>query len=498
MPNFARMNKLLPLVGALFLLQLHENVHAQNVGIGTTTPLQKLHVAGGLRVDTLANGTDSGLLRHNTLGTVYTLKFTGDSTQMLRGNGSFGNGAGWNLKGNARTTAASNFIGTTDNQPLLFKTNNVLSGKLDAVNGNIFFGPQAGANATTGYSNVAVGARALYNNSDGSNIVAIGDSALYSEASGTLDNTAVGSKALFTNSFGFENTAVGFSSLYNNTFGSDNTAAGTLSLNANTTGIKNTAMGSVSLYANSTGSNNTANGYYALFGNTSGGNNTGYGSLTLYLNTTGNYNTAVGFNTLRSNTTGSNNTAIGSGADVNGSGLTNATAIGSGAVVAASNRVCIGNSSVTVIEGQVPFTTTSDGRYKFNIREDVKGLDFILRLRPVTYQFDVKRFNQVIQTSYHPSANAYDEAVALRRAGFIAQEVEKAATESGYDFSGINRPKTEQDHYSLSYESFVVPLVKAMQEQQQIIEAQHSEMEEQNKKIEALINEVKALKTRHK
>ena len=29
----------------------------------------------------------------------------------------------WNIIGNAGTTAGTNFIGTTDNQPLVFKTN---------------------------------------------------------------------------------------------------------------------------------------------------------------------------------------------------------------------------------------------------------------------------------------------------------------------------------------------------------------------------------------
>jgi hypothetical protein len=178
--------------------------------------------------------------------------------------------------------------------------------------------------------------------------------------------------------------------------------------------------------------------------------------------------------------------------DVSADGLTNATAVGYGAIVDASNKVRIGNAAVTVIEGQVPFTTPSDGRYKFNVQEDVKGLDFILQLRPVTYQFDVKRFdagmrrqdakatpvNYAIQT-------AYDEASRMRRSGFIAQEVEKAANATGYDFSGIIRPKTEQDHYSLSYDAFVVPLVKAIQEQEQRIAGLEAQIEELKKLIKA-------------
>ncbi|HXO74206.1 MAG TPA: hypothetical protein VN824_03225, partial [Puia sp.] len=73
---------------------------------------------------------------------------------------------------------------------------------------------------------------------------------------------------------------------------------------------------------------------------------------------------------------------------------------------------------------------------------------------------------------------AYREASAIRRSGFIAQEVEKAAQSSGYSFSGIVKPNTAQDHYSLSYESFVVPLVKAVQEQQAQIESLQKQIDE--------------------
>jgi len=157
-----------------------------------------------------------------------------------------------------------------------------------------------------------------------------------------------------------------------------------------------------------------------------------------------------------------------------------------------------------VIEGQVPFTTPSDGRYKFNVHDDVKGLDFILHLRPVTYQFDVKRFdaqmnhqtNKTGGSENYAMQTAYDEASRIRRSGFIAQEVEQAANISGYDFSGIIKPKKEQDHYSLSYDAFVVPLVKAVQEQQQIILKQNIKLEEQDTKLKNLqqqLDEIKKL-----
>jgi trimeric autotransporter adhesin len=54
----------------------------------------------------------------------------------------------------------------------------------------------------------------------------------------------------------------------------------------------------------------------------------------------------------------------------------------------------------------------------------------------------------------------------MLQTGFIAQEVEVAAKSVGFDFSGVDAPKNENDFYGLRYAEFVVPLVKAVQEQQ--------------------------------
>ena len=48
--------------------------------------------------------------------------------------------------------------------------------------------------------------------------------------------------------------------------------------------------------------------------------------------------------------------------------------------------------------------------------------------------------------------------------GFVAQDVEKAARELNYDFSGVDAAKNDKDLYGLRYSEFVVPLVKAVQE----------------------------------
>ncbi len=112
---------------------------------------------------------------------------------------------------------------------------------------------------------------------------------------------------------------------------------------------------------------NAAIGVEALRFNTNGNGNTPSGTAALYFNTTGANNTAIGYQTLFSNASGHNNTVIGAAANVSATNLTNATVIGAGAVVNASNKVRVGNAAVTVIEGEVGFTASSDRNKKENL-----------------------------------------------------------------------------------------------------------------------------------
>jgi hypothetical protein len=147
------------------------------------------------------------------------------------------------------------------------------------------------------------------------------------------------------------NTAAGTNALLANTSGYGNTAIGTNALSFNTVAVENTALGDSALATNSTGQRNTAVGRMALLTQTGGSDNTAVGQLALITNDTGNGNTAVG-----------------AGADVLAGNLTNATAIGFNAFVDASNKIRLGNSSVTVIEGQVALTFPSDRNKKENFR----------------------------------------------------------------------------------------------------------------------------------
>jgi hypothetical protein len=260
---------------------------------------------------------------------------------------------------------------------------------------NTAIGQNALANNTGGY-NTAVGSEALRLNTIGSGNTACGRQVLYSNINGEL-NTAIGNHALGSNTTGyrntasgygalrenidgFRNTAIGTFSLSNNTSGWDNTATGTSSLESNNTGYFNTATGYFALRENTIGYRNTANGAYALASNIDGLHNTANGNHALFSNSTGAGNTASGHSALFSNTTGLNNTAIGNYADVSAGNLSNATAIGSAAVVNASNKIRLGNSSVTVIEGQVNFTASSDRNQKENFRP-VDGKEVLNEIR---------------------------------------------------------------------------------------------------------------------
>ncbi len=127
------------------------------------------------------------------------------------------------------------------------------------------------------------------------------------------------------------------------------------------------------------------------------GNNTFVGAGAGENNTSAIQNTFVGSTAGNVNTTGSNNTAFGNGANFTNAGLNNTTCIGngSGGISNVDNRIEIGNTSVSWIGGQVNWGTYSDGRIKTKIQENVPGLDFITKLRPVTYHLDIHKQNDL-------------------------------------------------------------------------------------------------------
>jgi hypothetical protein len=305
------------------------------------------------------------------------------------------------------------------------------------------------------YNNTAYGAFALNANTDGGH------------------NTGVGYGALKKNTTGSSNVAIGHESLAANITGSANTAGGVYALPANTTGSANTAFGGLVMSANTTGEANTAVGFQALEFNVNGNSNTALGNEALRINISGLNNTAVGRGALARNETGNVNTAVGFQAGPQIGNIQNSTAIGHNAIVTGSNQVRIGDANVTSIGGQVSWSTLSDGRFKKDVREDVSGLDFISKLRPVSYTVDKDAVSKFLRVP-DSLRNSPDESrkKGIRQSGFVAQEVEEVIKKTGYVFHGVEVPQSENEHYSIRYAEFVVPLVKAVQELNTLLKEQ--------------------------
>ena len=273
------------------------------------------------------------------------------------------------------------------------------------------------------------------------------------------------------------NTNFGTSSLSSNTTGGYNSAFGENSLPSNTTGTANNALGWGALFSNTTGSYNTAVGYTNLGYNTTGDWNTGLGDRCLFSNTTGSGNTAVGHFSGFSNTSGINNTFF--GANSGGSTFTaeNQTAIGFGASGQADNSVVLGNDDVTAVymaedrgakiyAGEGDFsgdivtagniTVSSDIRLKKDIVNLPSTIDNIKSLRPVSY-------------SKKNSLNS--EEYGSTEVGFIAQELQEVYPDM------VSEDESEDSLLSVSYLELIPVLIKAIQEQQVMIERQQKQIE---------------------
>lgn len=300
------------------------------------------------------------------------------------------------------------------------------------------------------------------------NNIPIGQLALSNNSSGSY-NTAIGHEALKNNTTADFNVAIGGRAMLSNTTGGRNVGIGYFSLNLNTTATQNTAVGYISLEKTTSGSFNTALGYASLRENTTGIRNSALGNGALFNNTTGRDNTAIGLSSLFNNATGWYNTAVGRSANTVSTIYNNTTALGYNSQCTASNQIRVGANNVTSIGGIVGWSNLSDGRFKTEIKENVPGVQFINALRPVTYVVDNAAIDDFYLDNYGHSESDNDIVEVatpekLIQSGFIAQEVESAATQLGYDFSGVDKPKNDKDFYGLRYAEFTVPIVKAIQE----------------------------------
>lgn len=228
----------------------------------------------------------------------------------------------------------------------------------------------------------------------------------------------------------------------------------------------NVFVGAYAGQENTAGYYGNAVGTYALRYNTMGASNCAFGFAALYNNTTGSNNTAIGGSSLRWTTTGADNI-----------GYSNCAGLGIDTRVSGSNQVQLGNSSTTTYAyGAVQ--DRSDARDKTDVRDTVLGLDFITRLRPVDFRWDMRDdyFDEVEETDPE-TGEVVTKLVKVKKDGsrkrgrfhhgVIAQEVAAVLEEAGLDFGGYqdhNYSGSGEDVLSIGYTEFIGPLIRAVQE----------------------------------
>ena len=350
-------------------------------------------------------------------------------------------------------------------------------------NYNTAVGYQTGVAITTSDYNSGLGWRAIYTNTTGANNTAIGSQALYSNTTAS-NNTAVGTQAGYNNTTGDKNTFLGTYAGFEVSTGVENTYVGYGAGPNGTasTGSYNTAVGRAALQSNTTASSNTAVGYQALYSNTTGTPNDAFGYQAGYANTTGTENVFIGHSAGSGVTTGSKNTFVGrvaglnvtTGSDNTGIGryslyglTTGIQNVGLGdmliggqifVITTESNRLIAGHDSITNAYVKVAWTVTSDARDKTDFADSPYGLDFVNKLKPVTFKWDERsKYDNGIPDGTHKGSKT--------QLGFLAQDVIALEQSLGTPSNDLLIADNEQEDKLKITESKIIPaLVKAIQE----------------------------------
>jgi trimeric autotransporter adhesin len=325
------------------------------IGIGTTTPGQRLTVYGSATNPSLntANGDIAAFYATGQEGLAISASGSSPNTVSLQTRDATVNGAFYPLSlnplgGNVGigTTSPATTLSVAGNGYLTgglgVGVENSTAGTLQTsgavtigttLNGITFLTPNTSSfyavsggtpSITSGTDNTALGYQALNSVTSTFRSTAIGSQALRL-ATGYY-NTAVGTYASQSLTSNWNTTAVGYNALANNTAGAEtavgsgglagtpggqDTAVGYNALTAeNGSGNQNTAVGNAALTALTSGADDTAIGYEAGESLTSGANNVAIGAQALSADVSGQWNVAIGPNAAH-NTTGSNNFALG-------------------------------------------------------------------------------------------------------------------------------------------------------------------------------------------
>ncbi len=452
----------------------------------TTTSGTSNFVAGVNAGNSIASGGNYNVVVGDEAGTDLT---TGDENVAIgyaaldnSDVGSFNTAIGKSALGNDSKGSSSTAVGNS-----ALQTQNFTSAT-DAFNSA--FGFNAGGAITTGVNNTLIGARAGDAFTDADRNTALGRSALTTDTLGSR-SVAVGYGVLqnqnFTSATNVYNTAVGYDAGASVTTATENTLIGSLAGDALTTGGQNVAIGVNALGAETTSANNVAIGREALKTQNGAASNTAVGRTAGSAVTTGSSNTLIGIQAGASLTTGSNNLLLGHDAGRSGSP--------GGNITTHSNNVVLGDENIAAIYAQVQTISASDERDKTDFTDLDLGLDFVKALAPVTYKWDKRsKYGDKTADDYDLAAQTPDgtHKEDWLDIGFRAQEVIALEEAAGYKISDktnlVSNLTEDGKQYGLQYENFVPILVKAIQEQQALIESQAAAITDLTTRLTALEN----------
>jgi hypothetical protein len=346
-----------------------------------------------------------------------------------------------------------NMDGTNFTDSILIQTNTdgsaPTTGTLSDAIGNVGIGKDVFKALTSADYAVGIGYEALDVHLSGSYPIAIGAFALSSST--TSDSIAIGGSALNACDTEQDNLAIGFQAMkLANSGAEDNTVVGNFAGDAITS-----ADGNV------------------LIGHHAGG-----------AITTGNQNIIIGVSAAPTLTTGGTNFIIGSNCDVSADNADQQIVIGYNQTAVGNNHFSFGSENTNRVYNEftsnASWTRSSDERLKkdINTNEDC-GLDFINDLRTVTFKWKAPSEQPEEFTSHDPEKT--EPKYKDKLYGFIAQEVKTALDKHNItNFNGWNSAPDgdNNDIQGISYEMFVVPLVKSIQELSKKVEDLEKKLED--------------------